>query len=64
VSTVTIGGKQYLRVTYSAGSVASGSFATASGASMTVTSRQTLAELNSACGRGSHSFAIQGSLTL
>jgi hypothetical protein len=64
VSSVTVGGKQYLQVTYGAGSVASGSFATASGVSMTLTSRQTVAELNSACGRGSHSFAFHGSLTL
>ena len=64
VSTVTIDGEQFLQVTYSAGSVASGSFATASGVSITLTSRQTVAELNSACLGGASSFAFHGSLTL
>ena len=64
VSMVTVDGEQFLQVTYSAGSVASGSFATASGAAMTLTSRQTVAELNSACAGGASSFAFHGTVTL
>lgn len=64
VSMVTVYGEQFLQVTYSAGSVASGSFATASDASMTLTSRQTVAELNSACAGGASSFAFHGTVTL
>lgn len=64
VSIVTVGGRQYLQLAYSAGSIASGSFATSSGVSMTVTSRQTIASLGSACAGGSHSIAFHGTLTL
>jgi hypothetical protein len=64
VSTVTIDGKQYLQITYTAGSVASGSFMTSSGVSLSLTSNQTLAELGSACVDGAHSIGVHGTLTL
>lgn len=63
-STITVGSNQYLQVTYSAGSVASGSFTNASGASLTLTSNQTVAELQSRCSSGNTVIAFHGTITL
>lgn len=64
VSTVTVNGQQYLQIAYTGGSVANGSFANASGASLTVTSNQTLSELAAECGDGGHSIGVHGTITL
>ena len=64
VSEVTFDGKQYLEISYTGGSVASGSFAGTSGVSLTVWSNQTVSELTEACSHGSHSISFHGTLTL
>jgi len=65
-SVATIGSNTYLQVAYTGGSVAGGSFANASGASLTVHSRQTIAALTAACAAGPvTAIALDGSnLTL
>ncbi len=65
VSTVTKGSDTFLQVTYSDGSVAGGSFTNASGASLTATSRKTVAQLTADCAKGPvNTLALAGSLTL
>jgi hypothetical protein len=64
ISEVTNGSKQYLEIAYTGGSVASGSFAGSSGASLTVWSNQTVKALSSACSHHSHSIEFHGTLTL
>jgi hypothetical protein len=64
VSVVTNGGGQYLSIVYTGGSVAGGSFATASGVSLSLTSHVSLSELASACAAGSGSIAVNGTITL
>lgn len=63
VSEVTVAGEQYLEIAYTGGSVASGSFASASGVTLTAWSNQIVSALNSACTDGSHSITFHGTLT-
>jgi hypothetical protein len=61
VSVVTDGSKQYLQIAYTGGSVASGSFATASGVTLTGQSNE---HVSTHCGEHSHSITFHGTLTL
>ena len=65
-SVVTIGSDTYLQVAYAGGSVAGGSFTNASGASLTVHSRQDIAALTTECATGPlEAIALDGpNLTL
>lgn len=54
---------QHLQITYTAGAVASGSFAGGT-ASLSLTSRQTLAQLQSRCESGNFVIAVVGTITL
>jgi hypothetical protein len=64
-SVVTVGSDTFLRVAYTDGSVAGGSFTNASGASLTVTSRQDVAALTAECANGPvKAIAMNGSITL
>lgn len=64
VSTVTVNGDQYLQIAYTGGSVAGGSFTNASGATLTVTSNQTVSELAAECGSGGQTITVHGTITL
>ncbi len=65
VSIVTVGTDSYLQIAYASGSVSSGSFTNASGASFSATSNDDVATLTSDCAGGTvDSIAIHGSLTL
>jgi hypothetical protein len=65
VTVVTVGSNSFLQVAYTGGSVAGGSFTNASGASLTATSRQTVAQLTARCADGPvGDIALKGSITL
>jgi hypothetical protein len=65
VSTVTVGDKQYLEITYAGGSVASGSFAGASGVTLTVRSNAPASAITAKCASGgSFTITFHGTLTL
>jgi len=64
-SVVTVGSDTFLQVAYTGGSVAGGSFTNASGASLTVTSRQDIKALTAECANGAvNAIAVNGSITL
>jgi hypothetical protein len=61
----TVGTDTFLQVAYAGGSVAGGSFTNASGASLTVTSRQDIKALTAECASGPvNAIAVNGSITL
>ena len=65
VTVVTVGSDSFLQIAYSGGSVAGGSFTNASGATLTLTSRATVADLTTDCAAGPvTSLSFNGSLTL
>jgi hypothetical protein len=65
VSVVTVGTDSFLQIKYTGGSVAGGSFANASGASLTATSRSDITRLTADCAKGPVStISMRGTLTL
>jgi hypothetical protein len=64
-SVVTVGSDTFLQFAYTGGSVAGGSFTNATGASLTVTSRQDIKTLAAKCATGPVDvIAVNGSITL
>ncbi len=63
-TTTTVNGQLVFQVTYSAGSVTSGSFTGSTGASLTMTSRQSVTQLQSHCESGKTEIAFTGTLSL
>lgn len=65
ISAVTVGSKQYYKIVYTGGSVASGSFAGASGVTLTVWSNAPVSAINTQCAEGgSLHITFHGTLTL
>ena len=63
-TTTNVDAKQVFQVTYSGGTVMSGSFTNASGATLTMTSRQSVTQLQSDCESGKTVIAFTGTLFL
>jgi hypothetical protein len=65
ITSVTVGSKQYYKIVYTGGSVASGSFAGSSGVTLTVWSNAPVSAINEQCADGgSLHITFHGTLTL
>jgi len=59
-----MGKKSFVKISYSGGSVGSGSFANTGGSSTTITTTQDTKQLSSECASGLTNVAFKGSATL